>query len=235
MNVKLAEIDSTSVLVTGAVSGPGLVDLRRNQRNLLFAIVGAGGVSSTASGRVSLCRIRSPEKKLTLDLTTAEGVTGALGLAPLEDGDLVTVEAAKPNTVFVGGLVNVPRPQTYPPGVRITVLQAIAAAAGLRTDVFPREATLIRHMPDGQDVHVKLDLGRLTTGTDRNITLAAGDILWVPHTVETRFQEWVSRNIYARAGVSAGLTYNFVHTKDILKEAGPGTSVLVGGTGLTSP
>lgn len=83
-------------------------------------------------------------------------------------------------------------------------------------------------MPDGQDVYVKLDLDRLTTGKDANIALAAGDILWVPHTLQTRFQEWVSRNIYVRGGINTGLTYNFIHSKDILKE-GPPPSILIGG------
>ena len=109
----------------------------------------------------------------------------ALSLDPLENGDIVTVHAATPNTVFVGGLVNVPRPQMYPQGVEMTVLQAIAGAAGLRTDVTPREATLIRRMPDGTDAHVRLNLDRITRGQDPNLVLAAGDILWVPDTLET--------------------------------------------------
>ena len=127
---------------------------------------------------------------------------------------MVTVEAAKPNTVFVGGLVMSSRPQDYPPGVRITVLQAIAASGGLRTDVLPTEATLIRRMADGHDVHVKLDLDQITAGKEPNIALAAGDILWVPHTAATRIEEWVSRNIYFRAGASTALDVNFIHTKD---------------------
>lgn len=228
VHVELAETDSTNVLVTGAVTRPGLVSLRRNERNLLFAIVNAGGVSSIASGRVGLSRIRDPQQVASLDLTSAEDIAEALRLAPLEDGDMVTVETADPNTIFVGGLVNAPGPQAYPPGVRVTVLQTLAAAAGLRTDVLPREATLIRRMPNGQDVHVKLDLKRLMTGKDENIALAGGDILWVPHTPETRFQEWVSRNIYLRAGVSAGLSYNFIHTKDILKDDTSDTGLLIG-------
>ncbi|MGB2819595.1 MAG: polysaccharide biosynthesis/export family protein [Phycisphaerae bacterium] len=221
------------VLVTGAVAAPGLVPVRRNERNLLFAIVGAGGASDMASGRVTLRRLRDPEKKVTLDLRDPEAVTTALALPPLEDGDMVGVEAAKPNTVFVGGLVNVPSPQSYPPGVRVTVLQAIAGAAGLRTDVLPREGTLIRRMPNGRDVHVKLDLNRLANGKDPNILLAAGDILWVPHTLETYAQEWISRNIYLRGGVNAGLRYNFIHSKDIYtgRDDGTGTSLLIGGEG----
>ena len=75
-------------------------------------------------------------------------------------------------------------------------------------DVTPKEATLIRRMPDGKDVHVKLDLDRITTGKDPNIKLAAGDILWVPDTIATRVQDWINRNIYFRAGMSANVTYN---------------------------
>ena len=232
VHVELVEAETTPILVTGAVTSPGLVQLRRNERNLLYAIVAAGGVSTMASGRVTLCRIRRPKEATTLSLVDPDGLKAALALAPLESGDIVTVEAATPNTVFVGGLVNAPSPQSYPAGVRVTVLQAIAAAAGLRADVLPREATLIRRMPSGRDVHVKLNLDRLTSGEDPNITLAAGDILWVPHTIETRVQEWISRNIYLRGGVSAGLTYNFIHTKDILRgDNGGGTSLLIGGGG----
>ena len=231
VNVMVAEPYTANVIVSGAVSRPGMVPLPGNQRNLLYAIVSAGGVSSQASGKVTLCRLRDPQDKVTLDLTDPGGVAKALALAPLKSGDMVTVEAARPNTVFVGGLVNTPRPQNYPPGVQVTVLQAIAAAAGLRSDIFPKEATLIRRMPDGRDVHVKLNLNRLIKGEDENIALAAGDILWVPHTFETRVQEWISRNIYLRAGVDASLTYNFIHSKNILTGVeDTGTALLIGGS-----
>ena len=204
--VNLVSADTTDVLVVGAVTEPGLVPLHRNQRNMLFGIVLAGGVSELASGEATLRRTRHPGEAVTFDLMDPEGIRSALALDPLEDGDVITVEAATPNTIFVGGLVNAARPQMYPQGVDMTVLQAIAAAGGLRTDVTPREATLIRRMPDGEDVHVKLELDRMTTGKDPNLVLAAGDILWVPDTVETRVQDWINRNIFVRAGVS--VNYN---------------------------
>lgn len=206
--VQLIEPDVRNVLVVGAVTQPGFVQLRRNELNVLHAIVSAGGVSELASGEVELQRLRKPDKKTTVKVTEPEGLQAALALQPLQSGDIVKVHAAKPNTMFVGGLVNAPRPQTYPAGVDVTVLQAIAASGGLRTDVTPREATLIRRMPDGEDVHVRLDLHRLRTGRDPNIKLAAGDILWVPETIETRVQDWVNRNIYFRAGVAATVSYN---------------------------
>ena len=216
VHVQVAELATTNVLVVGAVTRPGLVPLRRTERDVFHAIVNAGGlVSELASGSATLCRIRQPEDKVTLDLTQPEGIQVALALDPLEHGDILTVHAATPNTYFVGGLVNAPHPQQYPQGVRMTVLQVLAASLGLRTDISPREATLIRRMADGSDVHVKLDLDRITTGKDPNLVLAAGDILWVPHTFSTRVQDWVNRNVFVRAGVSAtaGVNYNAYGTE----------------------
>ncbi len=230
VNIMVAEPYTANAIVSGAVSRPGMVPLTSNRRNLLYAIIGAGGVSSQASGIVTLCRLRDPQDKVTLDLSNPEDVARALTLPPLESGDMVAVQAALPNTIYVGGLVNSSSPQSFPQGVQVTVLQAIAGAAGLRSDIFPREATLIRRMPDGKDAHVKLNLNRLLKGEDENIALAAGDILWVPHTIETRIQEWISRNIYFRAGVSADLSYDFIHAKDILKDNGnTNTALLIGG------
>jgi protein involved in polysaccharide export with SLBB domain len=208
--VQLTAPDQTNVLVHGAVSQPGLVKLRRTERNLFFAIAGAGGVSDLSSGEVTLRRIRRPEEEVTLRLTDPQELKAAIALDPLENGDILRVHAAQPNTVFVGGLVNAPRPEVSPPGTRMTILQAIAGAGGLRTDVTPREATLIRRMPDGRDVHVKLDLDRLTTGKDQNIELAAGDILWVPETLETKVQNWCNQNLFFRAGVgvNANVAYD---------------------------
>lgn len=201
-HLTVIEPETTNVLVRGAVTLPGFVKLPRVQRNLLYALVSAGGVSELASGEVVLRRIRRPTEELRLDLSDPYGVQEALALDPLDDGDIVTVEAAMPNTVFVGGLVNAPRPQIFPNGVEINVLQALASSGGLRTDVTPHQATLIRRLPSGEDVHVRLDLDRMSQGIDPNITLAAGDILWVPETVETKVQDFINRNIFLRAGVS---------------------------------
>lgn len=217
INVTLIEPEATRVLVYGAVVNPGLVSLRRTERNLLFALVNAGGVSQLASGRVVLRRLREPGREVELNLLDPEELKAALALDPLRDGDVISVEAATPNTVFVGGLVNAPRPQSYPPGTTINVLQAIAASGGLRTDVTPTEMTLIRRMPDGEDVQVKLDIDRVQKGLDPNLTLAAGDVLWVPDTVLTRVQDWINRNVFVRAGATA--TYNLNYSM-------PGTDFL---------
>ncbi len=207
VHVSIVSVEMTEVLVLGAVMKPGLTALRRTERNLLYALCASGGVTDVAAGQVKLRRIRRPDEEVTLDLTSPEGLKACLALAPLEKGDIISVQT-KPPSVFIGGLVNAPRPMQMPSGTELTVLQAIASAGGLRTDVTPREATLIRRMPDGRDVHVRLDMDRITTGKDPNITLAIGDILWVPDTLETRVQDWINRNIYLKGGFSTNVSYN---------------------------
>ncbi len=206
--VQLAEAAPTDVLVVGAVVTPGLVGLRRTERNLLFAMARAGGASQLASGLVSLQRLREPGSQTTLNLRDPKGMEEALAAKPLESGDIVTVHAAEPNMVFVGGLVNVPAPQTYPPGTHVTVLQALTAAGGLREDLLPAEATLIRRV-NGKDVHVKLDLDRLSKGKEENLALAPGDILWVPHTAGTRIHDFINRTVYLRVGATAGYSARY--------------------------
>ncbi len=206
VHLEVLSFDTTDVVVSGAVTAPGLVSLRRTERNALYAMLAAGGVSDLASGKVTIRRARRSGPDVVYDLTDTLQFEAALAEEPLQDGDRVIAEAAPPNTVYVGGLLNNPRPQAYPTGVKVTLLQAIAAAGGLREDVLPREGTLIRRLPDVTDVHVKLNLRRVQSGEDPNITMAAGDILWVPETLETRFIDFLNRNIFIRAGVS--VNYN---------------------------
>ncbi len=208
VHAEVIQAQPTNVMVVGSVTAPGLVPLRRTERNLLFAIIGAGGASNIASGKVSLQRLRQPGKDVTLNLLNPEELKAALTLPPLENGDIVTVQAAVPNIIFVGGLVNAPQPEVYPPGVEISFLQAIAGAGGLRTDLTPKEATLIRRMPDGCDVHVKLNIDRIVHGLDPNLSLVAGDILWVPYTWQTRVEEWINQHFYLRFGAAATVNYN---------------------------
>ncbi|UCE58723.1 MAG: polysaccharide biosynthesis/export family protein [Phycisphaerales bacterium] len=227
VHAELLSVDPTNVLVVGAVTEPGLVPLRRTERNLLFAIVQAGGVSADASGYATVKRLRSPGESEIFNLRDPVQLQQALSAGPLASGDIVEVHAAQPNTVFVGGLVYRPGAQNYPPGIEITILQALAAAGGVRTDVFPTEGTLVRRASDGEDKHVRLDLTRLATGEDRNIALMPGDILWIPETWETRVQSFINQNLFFRAGVSvnynvSGIEYMNRHGQQSRRTGGAG-------------
>ena len=84
--VKPATID---VLVRGAAATPGLVELRRSERNLRFAIARAGGSSPAASGVVTVRRVREPETNITLDLQKPADLRIAMAMEPLEHGDII--------------------------------------------------------------------------------------------------------------------------------------------------
>lgn len=206
VNVALLAAEPTRVLVVGAVTEPGFVQLRHCERDLLHAVVAAGGVSIDSSAEATLRPLRRPDEAVTVEITDPVQLREAMALAPLEDGDIIEVRPREPNTVFVGGLVLRPAPQVYPHGTRVSVLQAIAGAQGLRTDVTPDEATLIRRLPDGTDAMVELPITAIARGEAPNIMLEPGDILWVPPTAKTRVQDFINRNIFLRAGVS--VTYN---------------------------
>jgi hypothetical protein len=93
-----------------------------------------------------------------------------------------------------------------PRGASISVSQAIAAAGGTLHAFSPKEATLMRRQSDGGLIRAKLELDRIMQGEDPDVLLAAGDILIVPHTFETRLEEFLARAFVFRFGMDT--TYN---------------------------
>lgn len=206
VGIRIEAFKTADVVVVGAAELPGIVNLRRNQQTVLHAVAAAGGMTQLASGEVILQRMRDPENKIRVYLRNSSDLQGVMAMDPLESGDVIEVVAAQPNTIFVGGLVNMPGPREFPAGTQVTALQALAAAGGPVETVFPKEATLIRRMPNGDDVHVRIDLERLRSGDDPNIELAAGDIFWVPETWGTRTMAFINQSFFIRAG--ATVSYN---------------------------
>lgn len=206
VSAEMGEYATTDVVVVGAALLPGIVKLNRSQRDVLHAVVAAGGMTQEASGEIKLQRISDQGEKIALNVRRMRDLKAALLLEPLRSGDIVTVVAAQPNTIFVGGLVNSPGPKEFPQGTKINALQALAAGGGIVEAVMPTEATLIRRMPDGEDLFVRIDLEKTKQGADPNVELAAGDIFWVPETVGTRIMDFVNRTLFLRAGMT--VTYN---------------------------
>lgn len=226
-HVSLVEYYSTNVVVKGAVGSPGIVPLRRNERNLLHALVLAGGLTDPELAWVSLQRLRRPGFLTRLNVATPEGIKQALLEDPLESGDVITVEPADPFQITVLGLVGNSGAQSYQPGRRVTFAQAMATARGIRQDVFIREATLARRLPDGRDIRVKLDLQRLLSGEDPDFPLQSNDIIYVNHTWDTWIQEWVNQHLSLRGSGVATVTYTATGS-DQLNHRGEPASVSPG-------
>ena len=195
VHVAVDQANTTTVVVTGAAGRRGIVNLRSDQRNVLYALANAGGFLGTASGIVHVEPARPEREAATYNLNDINDLRRALQSAPLESGDLVKVDQGIPPAVYITGLVNTPGPIVLGPGGSLTVMQAISAGAGLVDFLGPEEATLWRQMENGERVRVKVALSDILAGKAPDLALRAGDILDVPHTASTRFRQWFAENI----------------------------------------
>jgi len=202
--IQLGEVETTTVLVAGAATNPGLVRLRQNERNILYALALAGGFGETAtagglsrdiSGRVRYRPVNPARPEVVYNLADMNDFRRVLQLPPLESGDVLIVEAAESSAVYVDGLVNRPGPIMIPPRSSLSALRAVTAAGGLRDLLDVKDATLIRTAADGQDLHVKLNLSEMFAGRQPDVALRAGDILHIPYTLDTFLQDWFFRNL----------------------------------------
>ncbi len=192
---ELAAPENTTVMVMGAARQPGLVALEANERNVLYALALASGFNEGASGRVRVKPIRPEREEVVYNLNDINDVRRAMLGPPLESGDVLVVEGAAQSAIYVSGLVTQPGPIPVPPGSELSVLRAIAAAGGTRPYLDIKEASLVRELPSGEQVHVRLELGEMLAGVTPDLALRPGDILQVPHTADTLVQEWVLNNI----------------------------------------
>jgi hypothetical protein len=107
----------------------------------------------------------------------------------------------------VGGLVNRPGPILIPPQSTLSVLRAVTAAGGLREYLRVKDATLVRALPNGEQVHVKLNFDDMLAGRAPDLALRPGDILNIPQTASTLTQEWFLRNMLL-GPFNVGLRYD---------------------------
>ncbi len=192
-NVDIAGPKTTTVIVQGAAGVRGLVTLQSDQRNVLYALGLAGGWGG--SGRVRVRPIRPDREELAYDLTDINDLRRAMLGPPLESGDMVVVEGAPPNAVYMLGLLNAPGPLVLNNNAELSVSRAVASAGGLRDFLEPQEATLWRRLSDGRQVRVKVPLAKILAGKEPDFALRGGDIFDVPHTLDTRAREWLLANI----------------------------------------
>lgn len=208
---QILNYETISVIVMGDVfrltSGSQMVELRRNKASILQALLAAGGAQDY-SGSVTVIPARDPEAAVTYDMASVSDLVRAARPGSVEDADILVVNNRPNDAIFVEGLVNRPGPIPFPRSARMTVLQAIGAAGGTLLAFEPREATLMRHNPDGKLVSVKIDLDRIKTGIDPDMALAAGDMLILPHNAATRIEEYIAKSFMFRIGTGVETAYN---------------------------
>ncbi len=99
---------------------------------------------------------------------------------PLQSGDLVFVNPLSGPRVRLAGAVKTPDQYSFNEGTK--VLDAVLEAGGLN-DLTPEATriTVLRTLPDGRQIPLQVDAGRLWSGKDlsQNVTLQDGDVILV--------------------------------------------------------
>lgn len=181
VSVFVEEYATESVTVLGQVAHPGTVHLSA-PRTLIDVLSLAGGLTEFADRHIVIQRKGKdgePAERIKAFLPNrAEDDLNADVL--VRPGDTVIVPKA--GIVYVLGDVAHPGGYVMQNDSKLTVLQAIALAAGASRTASERKVRLVRNV-DGLSQSVDLPLRDMERGRDPDVPLQANDILYVPFSL----------------------------------------------------
>jgi polysaccharide export outer membrane protein len=189
--VNVAEFRSQPVSVIGAVSNPGIFQLR-GRKSLVEVLSMAGGLRNDAGSAVKITRRRDQER-IPLATTTEDGefYVADVPLKNLMDAgnpernieirsnDVISVPAAR--QVYVIG--NVERSGGFALHEKdtVSVLEALSMAGGLSRAASPQNAKILRPLLGGpKRAELPLDVHKILEGKASDVPLLPDDILFIP-------------------------------------------------------
>jgi polysaccharide export outer membrane protein len=181
VSVLVEEFAMQTVTVLGQVAHPGTVRLTA-PRTLLDVLSLAGGLNEFADRHIVVERKAhdgQPAERIRAYLPNrAEDALNADIL--IRPGDTVLVPKA--GIVYVLGDVAHPGGYVMQNDSKLTVLQAIALAAGTSKTASERKARLVRTV-DGRPLSIDLPLRDMERGREPDVALKANDIVYVPFSM----------------------------------------------------
>jgi protein involved in polysaccharide export with SLBB domain len=212
--LRVAEYKTSKAYIAGAVTRPGVYNLRADQMTLSSLLTEAGGITEVGAAVVRILRAGgqgSPSADIVPPASLGEKppivpVASSSGGAEekpivlpvantnipyrdisLDEGDTVVVEPVQMPVFSVLGLVTRPGNFPYPPTAQYNLTQAIAFAGGLDPVAQPRFATIYRIGPDGSVARAPFRLikeGRFTEAL--STLIRPGDVVAIEETPRTR-------------------------------------------------
>lgn len=215
VSIAIAEYKSAGVVITGAVSKPGVYYLQRNKRTLLEILAQADGLDVKSGDELMLIR-----GKQSVDSASAIGTseTNNLIIVDLKQlidsgdlrmnlwvqkGDIITVLPRESNYICVLGYVNRPGSFDITGKGDVDALKAVAMAGGLASTARAENSWLLRQTPLGQKM-VPIDLTKLARGAKPPLPLQTGDTLVVGSSMMAKLSEFVKPSVSAGASFSPG-------------------------------
>ncbi len=190
--VSVVEYRSQPVSVLGAVTSPGIKQLE-GRKTLVEILSMAGGLRTDAGYTLKITRraewgaIPLPSAKTDpsgnfsvaevklKDIMDASKPEENILIKP---NDIITVPRA--DIVYVMGDVRKPGGFVLNERGTISALQALAMAEGLERTAVPKNAKIIRPVPNAKQVEIAINLKDILNGKKGDVELEPNDILLVP-------------------------------------------------------
>jgi polysaccharide export outer membrane protein len=177
VSVLVEEYATQQVSVLGQVAKPGAVPLMA-PRNLLDVLSLAGGLTEIADRHITIQRgNKSRSMTVFLPNNAQADLNASVMVYP---GDTVIVPKA--GIVYVLGDVARPGGYVMQDDSKLTVLQAIAMAAGTNRSAKEDATRLVRKV-DGNYREQIVPLKKIEHGTEPDMQLEADDVLYVPFSM----------------------------------------------------
>lgn len=196
VSVSVAEYRSHPVSVLGAVKNPGVYQVT-GPKTLYEILSTAGGLSPDAGNEVKITREVSSGLLPLPKATTDE--SGKFQIAELNVRALMEAKRPEDNiAVLSNDVITVPKAEmVYIVGAvhkaggfpliekeQISVLQAVTLAEGLNQVAGAKNARILRQAaPGAERTEIAVNVARILDGRDRDVSLRANDILFIPVSV----------------------------------------------------
>jgi polysaccharide export outer membrane protein len=195
ISVTVTEFRSQPVSVFGAVTKPGIVQLRGRQ-TLYEVLSTAGGPRDTAGSILTVTRRREsgeiplPSAKLdptgqfsSVELNVQEILEGKNPAANIEirPNDIISVSESSSNMIYVVGDVQHAGAFTLGGQRNVSVLRAVSLAGGLGRTAKPDKARIV-HEVSGEPKfkEIAVNIQQILSGKAKDVELGPDDVLVVP-------------------------------------------------------
>ena len=218
VSVTVAEFRSQPVSVFGAVTKPGVIQLRG--RKTLYEVLSiAGGPNETAGSRLTVTRRREngeiPLPGATID-PTGQFSTAELNVQEILEGknpaanieikpnDTISVSEANSNMIYVVGDVEHGGAFTLGGRQKLSVLRALSLAGGLGRTAKPEKARIIRGIPgEAKPQEIAVNIKQIFNGKAEDIVLLPQDVLVVPTSSRKVFTTYSVPSLVSAAAYAA--------------------------------
>lgn len=210
--VTVTEFRSQPVSVFGAVTKPGVIQLR-GPKTLYEVLSMAGGPRDTAGSSLTITRRRengdiplpgattNPTGQFSIaNLSIQEILDGKEAAANIEikPNDVISVTESSANMIYVVGDVQHAGAFTLGGQRNVSVLRALSMAGGLGHTAKPETARIVREVPgDPRLDEIKVNINQIISGKSEDIELRPDDVLVVPTSSRKIFTTSFLPNAFA--------------------------------------